>query len=239
MSPKGYILSPDDYQEFKELVSLRRRGLLTVPSRSKEQVVLPTGAVMLVYTPTDGIAGRVGTEPGKADCIPYETRWSTDLIQQVTADTVEVYNMSGMDVPGSMPVIAVRAKDGKWYVSSSTGFDGYTWVDVQTTDFTASVWDAVPFDLSVCSPGSPYLTLNLPPWADSPINGRILACSSWVSASYYVRVHPYGGTDNINGIPANQNLVDAGATYNTGGYWEFIRSKHSALGWTCSRYLSL
>lgn len=114
-----YLLSDEDHQKIRQL--------LDGPTVRESREPLRDGALpaqieaMVVYSPSGGIAARSGTTPGKADCTPAEILWSADTIQVITSDTIEVFNVSGVSVPGSIPCLAVRVKDGHWVVVTAAG----------------------------------------------------------------------------------------------------------------------
>jgi hypothetical protein len=116
----------------------------------------------------------------------------------------------------------------------------YTWTSVQTSNYTANVWEAIP---ARPSSGS-SLTITLPAWADCEVNDRVLvAVFSDYTLGTYVEVLP-DGTDNINGVNRlYTELCDSGiggrsvVGTSVGGYWEFIRSAEETFGWVCSRHL--
>jgi len=113
----------------------------------------------------------------------------------------------------------------------------YTWTSAKTANYSAAVWEAVLCDLS-----SGSFTVTLPQYSACVVNDRVLvAIIRNITANRTVSIAPYSG-DKINGSTSNWVLTDSGTDYTTdgsaGGYWEFVRSSSSSLGWTCSRFLN-
>ena len=141
---------------------------------------------------------------------------------------------------------------GKTYLARQSGYDGssavftvfdstsasaYIWTSAKTTNYSAAVWEAVLCDLS-----SGSFTVTLPQYSACAENDRVLvAIIRNITANRTVSIAPFAG-DKINGSTSNWVLTDSGTDYTTdgsaGGYWEFIRSSSSSLGWACSRFLN-
>lgn len=111
----------------------------------------------------------------------------------------------------------------------------FAWTATKTSNYTASVWDAIPCNIS----GGAF-TVTLPALSSSPVGSMILIETLLYAGTNYVIVAP-NGTDKINGSNSSYTMVDSGLNpateNNAGGAWVFVRSDSSDTGWACLRYL--
>jgi hypothetical protein len=113
----------------------------------------------------------------------------------------------------------------------------YTWTGIKTADYSANVWEAVPV-----TPASTAPIITLPDFATSAINDRVLISVQYdFTAGVGVRVQPYG-SDKINGSTAfgywlllDEGIARGVSGAGVGGFWEFIRSNSSSVGWVTGR----
>jgi hypothetical protein len=113
----------------------------------------------------------------------------------------------------------------------------YTWTGIKTADYSANVWEAIPV-----TPASTAPIITLPDFATSVTNDRVLISVQYdFTAGVGVRVQPYG-SDKINGSTAfgywlllDEGIARGVSGAGVGGFWEFIRSNSSSVGWVTGR----
>ena len=114
---------------------------------------------------------------------------------------------------------------------------GYTWTGIKSADYSAAVWEAIPV-----TPASTAPIITLPDFAASAVNDRVLISVQYdYTAGVGVRVQPYG-SDKINGSVAfsywlllDEGIARGASGAGVGGFWEFIRSNSSSVGWVTGR----
>ncbi len=189
-----------------------------------------------------------GTETSELDY----TAGTSAVDAAIEAASGETVSMTGDGLPGDPWIITVTSDfashtlavvtnnlvGAAFFFDDAAGTD-YYWTSLKTSDYSASVWEAIPVQ-----PGDPHPVITLPSFADSAINDRVLIAVRWdFTAGVGVKVEPYSG-DRINGSldTGFQLLLDASEVRSTvgassGGSWEFRRSNSLDEGWVCTRHL--
>lgn len=132
----GYLLSADEYTEFRKLIELSRKGLLVPPNRPHVPPHIdPAEETYIARVPSSGIraffAGVTGTgtlyddqEISFAECDIYRIiEGNVHRLEEQVGLTKRVYNLNNYDIPPYAFVKIEKEKYGFW-VAEYSRFDG-------------------------------------------------------------------------------------------------------------------
>lgn len=170
---------------------------------------LGEGRVVLMETPSNNVVGR-------------------------TAQNRTVKNLFTGEIPAGEQVISVWIPEAKsWYaVACNNQFKRYNWVDIQTSDYQASAWDAIPM-----RPSGIGTIVRLPSVSGTELAKDDRVLIEILEDAPYTTALNSGPDDSpikkINGkLPTGEHLLDGP------GYWEAIWTADEDIGWVISRPFS-